>query len=1057
MLRYAALTPPAQKPQCKARSHSPLRSESGQSRPHTCNMANEVQAITQLLGVPLWSSKGASLSKLPSAFPNAAEHCAGVMPLLLEEHRHSLRQALQMLRPVTAPYHVRVQEVAVDGKGPVHGEEGLQTVMRASCVVTGGSNASSAACAAPSDEEGKTISSGKPTATLRNYSLVLLSRDNVLPGERISSAAGSAWCLGLVAGRPYSCRVGVAAVEGGTGVSPPGGQCSVYALDSALSAAVEAGRGPAQGGVKRRRNSTRADGEWFMWELGHAVTALREVQALHALPKAAHPSLVHAIVCGKPQVSAGVLPFQVDVRRLFVDAALQARLEAAFTPAQFRAIMAAALPGVHQPSTPPMDAAGDTAPPPPLSPVCLIQGPPGTGKTTTLVATLNAVHVNAYNAFHETLLRGTKAVQAALAPQLQAGPTPPGDEAGPAPPPPPTPSGPSVGDAPPPDAKRPRPSVLRRTATPPGPSVLQKLLATQAGSSRHGSGVQRAKYALKPSPGLLHWLMRDESALADIGTLVRGSLSTKPRMLIVAPSNTAVDNIIRRVLSTKFQDGHGMRYTPPLLRLGRSGDPDVRQAGVVLHTRVAAYMDMPDDRLLVAEQRLAKDVHGLTQALAQLKHAAVTECRRQVAAALQRGAGEEERSAVAEGVAQAHAGHLLDLAKKHFAVAAELRRLKLVRRCRASGLRADVGAARDALRQECLAEAELVFATLSSSARSEIGEYTDASGLAFDVVVVDEAGQCTEASSLVPLQHGAQQLVLVGDPQQLPATVLSREAAEAGLDRSLFARLAEAGHVVHLLDTQYRMHPDIAAFPSKHFYEGRVGDAPSVCGPARQQLWHALPLMAPLRLLNVRIGAASTGTGGTSYSNLAEARAALALAAGLVAWRGSRPKRETDPADAPDPVPLQFSGTIGIFTPYEAQRALLRKLYKERVAAEAAAGAVWPTAAVDISTVDGAQGQERDVVILSTVRTVAPPAVGKRSRKRSIGFLKDVRRMNVALTRAKYALWVVASVTALRVNPDWAAFVQHCEAEGAVAALHAPLRDSLTATVEGGIIKEPAA
>ncbi|CAE7931667.1 SEN1, partial [Symbiodinium sp. KB8] len=437
-----------------------------------------------------------------------------------------------------------------------------------------------------------------------------------------------------------------------------------------------------------------------------------------------------------------------------------------------------------------------------------------------------------------TLLRGTKAVQAALAPQLQAGPTPPGDEAGPAPPPPPTPSGPSVGDAPPPDAKRPRPSVLRRTATPPGPSVLQKLLATQAGSSRHGSGVQRAKYALKPSPGLLHWLMRDESALADIGTLVRGSLSTKPRMLIVAPSNTAVDNII-------------------------------------------PYMDMPDDRLLVAEQRLVKDVHGLTQALAQLKHAAVTECRRQVAAALQRGAGEEERSAVAEGVAQAHAGHLLDLAKKHFAVAAELRRLKLVRRCRASGLRTDVGAARDALRQECLAEAELVFATLSSSARSEIGEYTDASGLAFDVVVVDEAGQCTEASSLVPLQHGAQQLVLVGDPQQLPATVLSREAAEAGLDRSLFARLAEAGHVVHLLDTQYRMHPDIAAFPSKHFYEGRVGDAASVCGPARQQLWHALPLMAPLRLLNVRIGAASTGTGGTSYSNLAEARAALALAAGL--------------------------------------------------------------------------------------------------------------------------------------------------------------------------------
>lgn len=98
----------------------------------------------------------------------------------------------------------------------------------------------------------------------------------------------------------------------------------------------------------------------------------------------------------------------------------------------------------------------------------------------------------------------------------------------------------------------------------------------------------------------------------------------------------------------------------------------------------------------------------------------------------------------------------------------------------------------------------------------------------FEVVVVDEAAQSVEPATLAALQLGSSHAILVGDPQQLPATIFSLSGRNTKYDRSLFQRLEEAGHKVHLLDTQYRMIPAISNFPRRIFYGGYLKDGPNV-------------------------------------------------------------------------------------------------------------------------------------------------------------------------------------------------------------------------------------
>eukprot|EP00775_Hariotina_reticulata_P003847 gene3846-4104_t len=120
-------------------------------------------------------------------------------------------------------------------------------------------------------------------------------------------------------------------------------------------------------------------------------------------------------------------------------------------------------------------------------------------------------------------------------------------------------------------------------------------------------------------------------------------------------------------------------------------------------------------------------------------------------------------------------------------------------------------------------QAEMVFTTLSSSARDILGRLARP----FELVLIDEAAQAAEVAALQPLVYGAQAVVMVGDPQQLPATIFSAAAKQLALERSLFERLAAGGCPVNLLRVQYRMHPAIRRFPSQYFYHNSLVDAPS--------------------------------------------------------------------------------------------------------------------------------------------------------------------------------------------------------------------------------------
>jgi senataxin len=144
---------------------------------------------------------------------------------------------------------------------------------------------------------------------------------------------------------------------------------------------------------------------------------------------------------------------------------------------------------------------------------------------------------------------------------------------------------------------------------------------------------------------------------------------------------------------------------------------------------------------------------------------------------------------------------------------------------------------RQALEASFVDEAEIVFTTLTSSSRRVFRQLTHG----FDTVLVDEAAQANEVATLIPFLHGARRCVLVGDPQQLPSTVLSGAAQGVSFQRSLFERFTMLGAQALLLSVQYRMHPAIRAFPSDVFYEGRLVDSESVRS-AQPEPYHAVGL-----------------------------------------------------------------------------------------------------------------------------------------------------------------------------------------------------------------------
>ena len=302
-------------------------------------------------------------------------------------------------------------------------------------------------------------------------------------------------------------------------------------------------------------------------------------------------------------------------------------------------------------------------------------------------------------------------------------------------------------------------------------------------------------------------------------------------------------------------------------------------------------------------------------------------------------------------------------------------------------------AARDAdirrhkIQQEVLDEAHVLCATLSGSGHDMFQNLN----IEFETVIIDEAAQSIELSALIPLKYGCAKCIMVGDPKQLPPTVLSREAARFQYEQSLFVRMqSNRPEDVHLLDTQYRMHPEISMFPSQAFYEGRLLDGQGMAS-LRDQPWHKSKMLSPYRFFDVQ-GAHQSAPKGHSLINIAELEVALQLFDRLVT----------------DCKGYDFTGKVGIITPYKSQLVELRARFAGKYG-----DSIFKT--VEFNTTDAFQGRESEIIIFSCVRA---------SGGKGIGFLSDIRRMNVGITRAKSSLWVLGNSQSLMQGEFWARLIE---------------------------------
>jgi len=463
------------------------------------------------------------------------------------------------------------------------------------------------------------------------------------------------------------------------------------------------------------------------------------------------------------------------------------------------------------------------------------------------------------------------------------------------------------------------------------------------------------------------------------GQRVLSELAQKPRILVCAPSNAAVDEIAKRVVSIGFKDMNCGNYSPDVVRVA-AGEVQLSTSTVQVSARQQAqnYFRMTHQEWKLCYDKAQRRINNLSEKIRLI----VKEVKKS-----------------AKGSSQL-LGELVNLHEQRDKHLIRLDRLNCTGKMYSNVGNFDPIKARDNLENSFITEAEIVFSTLSSSAKKVF----DRLKLNFEVVLIDEAAQASEIESLQPLQYGAKHAVLVGDPQQLPATVLSQNAAEALYERSLLERLESAGYPTIQLQEQFRMHPEIREFPSNFFYEDKLFDSDSIAERSAPMYQQNDEVLKPYMLFHVS-GKQERNPSG-SLSNDAEVDFVVALYDHLIK------------SDAGPGVHGNRGYNVGIITPYRYQRDKIQAAMIEKYGH---VGEGSQASNVRIDTIDSFQGKERDVIILSCVRS----GLTKTKSKRSLGFVADVRRMNVAITRARRSLWIVGDMDCLRQDSTWLSLIEN--------------------------------
>ncbi|MEN9640588.1 MAG: hypothetical protein RLZZ262_2457, partial [Bacteroidota bacterium] len=288
----------------------------------------------------------------------------------------------------------------------------------------------------------------------------------------------------------------------------------------------------------------------------------------------------------------------------------------------------------------------------------------------------------------------------------------------------------------------------------------------------------------------------------------------------------------------------------------------------------------------------------------------------------------------------------------------------------------------DYLVNKVLDHAQVIATTLIGSASGYLQD------MRFDAVVIDEAGQGIEAAAWVPMLK-AEKVIMAGDPFQLPPTVKSQEAARLGLTKTLLEKAIERHERISLLKVQYRMHQDIMAYSNLKFYNNAL-----VAHPNNQ--YRALDDQELVVEFVDTAGCGYEEEAGDQGESLQNREEAALVERHFDALRN----RYTSAV------------SVGFLSPYRAQVKVLQDLLKSKQD---------DATEVTINTIDSFQGQERDIIYISLVRS---------NTRNEIGFLKDYRRMNVAMTRARKKLVLIGDSATLGSDSFYSGLLELLEQQG---------------------------
>ncbi|CAD8150785.1 unnamed protein product [Paramecium octaurelia] len=439
----------------------------------------------------------------------------------------------------------------------------------------------------------------------------------------------------------------------------------------------------------------------------------------------------------------------------------------------------------------------------------------------------------------------------------------------------------------------------------------------------------------------------------------------KKKILICTPSNAAIDEIILRIIQKGgLFDSKGNSRQVNLIRIGLLDEENIHSEII----KKVSLEDLAQHKLFSSKKFNAEQDQKTTAELRIELCQIQTHVKKLEKKLNQHGLPSDERKIIKDQIMQFN----------------DLRKTKQEYLDKTKDSKRFYKEFYNQFCEKLLNDAEIICSTLSSSGSDKLSKYLDQ----IELLIVDEAAQCTEPSNIIPLRLGIKKMILIGDPKQLPATTFSPISHQTLYNRSLFERILDNDVQPYFLDIQYRMHSEIRMFPSEYFYQNKLKDHESTNS-------RNLPTnFFKNRVLFLDILDGQEQKDGTSNINEQEALVIVYLIKSI--------KEE---------FPTQ---TIGVICAYKSQVRYIKTLLKQKYQDEN----FFDSNTISINTVDSFQGQEEDIILFSCVRS---------SQTGGIGFLNDGRRMNVALTRAKSALFILGNAITLSKSNLWRSMLKNIQ------------------------------